>query len=100
MEERDYYKAQVEYLKKAISKSTRGGEIKQTLRCEIIYKTKSLYSITWLVEITQVKRSGYYKWVKTMETHDEKDKKGQVVRDQILAIHLSHREFGYPRITL
>lgn len=59
---------------------------------------KGTYPLTWLVEIAKVQRSGYYKWVKSSKVREKKKEQNQSLMDEILSIHLKHKEFGYPRM--
>jgi transposase InsO family protein len=61
---------------------------------------KSSYPIIWLVEIAEVKRGSYYKWLRNSEIRRQNQSKDQLVKDQILTIHKAHKEYGYPRIVI
>ncbi|MGD8189344.1 IS3 family transposase [Brevibacillus ginsengisoli] len=97
-EERDYLKAQVEFPKKAQSKSTRGGIIPKVNRFEIISSLSNIYPITWLVEIAKVSRAGFYKWKSTEGLRVERHYEEMNLKEHILSIHLKRPFFGYPRI--
>ncbi|WP_419146700.1 IS3 family transposase [Priestia endophytica] len=99
-EERDYLKAQVEYLKKRLSKSTWGGRILKAIRFEVIDELKHAYPITWLVCIAKVSRAGYYKWLTTQKTRLARKQRDQLVKEHILAIHRAHPFYGYPRMVV
>ncbi len=88
-EERDYLKAQVEYLKKRYPKSTRGGKVPKVNQFAIIDELRQRYRLTWLMEIADVSRSGYYKWRHTQETREAQQRQEQVLKEHIMAIHLS-----------
>ncbi|MEK5081522.1 IS3 family transposase [Bacillus sp. FSL H8-0515] len=98
--ERDYLKAQVEYLKKRLSKSAWGGRILKTARFEAVHELKDRYPITWLVCIAKVSRSGYYKWRKTQRIRMARQQREQIIKEHIMAIHHSRPFYGYPRITI
>ncbi|RVT56095.1 IS3 family transposase [Niallia taxi] len=98
-EERDYLKAQVEYLKKRLSKSTRRGEVKKSERFKIINEMRSEYPVTWLVEIAKVSRAGYYKWESTGEQRRERLERESSIKGHILAVHRRNNQYGYPRLT-
>ncbi|MGA4467157.1 hypothetical protein ACPA2L_32205 [Bacillus bombysepticus] len=83
-EKRDYYKAQVEYLKKEVSKSVNGGALKYTVRYHIIELLKGKYPVMWLTKFAGVRRSSYCKWIyKRDEKHTngirETIKKGNTI---------------------
>ncbi|MEK5495918.1 IS3 family transposase [Bacillus sp. FSL M8-0077] len=99
-EERDYLKAQVEYLKKRLSKSTRRGWILKNVRFEVVHELKSFFPLTWLVCIAKVSRSGYYKWRKNQKIRMERQLKEQILKEHIMAIHHSRPFYGYPRVTI
>nr|WP_089374185.1 IS3 family transposase [Bacillus altitudinis] len=99
-EERDYLKAQVEYLKKRLPKSSRGGRILKNVRFEAVHELKSFFPLTWLVCIAKVSRSGYYKWRKNQKIRMERQLKEQTLKEHIMAIHLSRPFYGYPRVTI
>ncbi|QAW10124.1 IS3 family transposase [Bacillus subtilis] len=99
-EERDYLKAQVEYLKKRLSKSAWGGRILKAARFEAVHELKDRYPITWLVCIAKVSRSGYYKWRKAQRFRMARQQRDQIIKEHIMAIHHSRPFYGYPRITV
>lgn len=70
------------------------------MRFEIIHEMKGSYPVTWLAEIAEVQRSGYYKWVKTIGVREQKKKQDQGLMDQMLSIHIQHKEYGYPRMVV
>ncbi|WP_369075776.1 IS3 family transposase, partial [Neobacillus bataviensis] len=72
--------------------------MKKAIRFEIIHELKETYPVTWLTEIAEVQRSGYYKWIKTIEVREKKKELDKGLMDQMLSIHLKHKEFGYPRM--
>jgi hypothetical protein len=61
---------------------------------------KGVYPVTWLCEIAEVQRSGYYKWVKTIGAREQRKKQDQELIDQMLSIHNQHKEYGYPRMVV
>ncbi|MED1472696.1 IS3 family transposase [Bacillus salipaludis] len=65
-----------------------------------MHEMKGAYPVTWLAEIAEVQRSGYYKWVRTIGTRDQKKKQNQGLMDQMLSIHTKHKEYGYPRMVV
>ncbi|MEC0533904.1 IS3 family transposase [Bacillus spizizenii] len=99
-EERDYLKAQVEYLKKLLSKSAWGGRILKTARFEAVHELKDRYPITWLVCIAKVSRSEYYKWRKAQRIRMARQQREQIIKEHIMAIHHSRSFYGYPRIAI
>ncbi|MGZ0051923.1 IS3 family transposase [Brevibacillus gelatini] len=99
-EERDYLKAQVAFPKKAQSKSIRGGIIPKVNRFEIISSLENMCPITWLVEIAQVSRAGYYKWRNTEEKRRERHLQEMNLKEHIVATHLKCPFYGYPRMQI
>ncbi|WP_409995168.1 IS3 family transposase [Brevibacillus brevis] len=99
-EERDYLKAQVELPKKAQSQSAYGGKVWKITRFTIINELSKQYPITWLVEIAEVSRSGFYKWLKTKEKQSARQKQNQNLKEHIIAIHKTHPYYGYPRMRI
>uniref|UniRef100_UPI00402AA762 IS3 family transposase n=1 Tax=Bacillus sp. DX2.2 TaxID=3073452 RepID=UPI00402AA762 len=83
--------------KKAVSKSI-GGVLAQTAKYEIIEELRSQYKVTWLVIIAQLNRSSYYKWRSTCIQRQLRLSKDYTLREQIQAIHIKHKEYGYPRM--
>lgn len=65
----------------------------------MIEELRGIYPVTWLLEISYVKRSSYYKWRATQSKREEKVIQEQDIREHIMGIHFLHPEFGYPRIT-
>ncbi|WP_251035595.1 hypothetical protein [Paenibacillus sp. ISL-20] len=55
-----YLKAEIAYLKKAVSKSTRGVTSK-AIRCTI-EELRQEYPLKWLLQLADVSRADYYKW--------------------------------------
>nr|WP_259417126.1 IS3 family transposase [Bacillus toyonensis] len=99
-EERDYYKAQVEYLKKQLSKSVNGGVLKYKERYHIIELLKRKYPVIWLTNFAGVHRSSYYKWVHTKSMNNIRLESDKRLKKVIQSIHLKHKEYGYPRMKI
>lgn len=57
------------------------------------------YPITWLTDFASVQRSGYYKWVKN-GGQSKRAKLDKTLKQQILAIHQKHKQYGYPRMKI
>ncbi|MEM1504165.1 IS3 family transposase, partial [Domibacillus sp. 8LH] len=53
-----------------------------------------------LIEIAGVPRSGYYKWNHTWPLREAAKEKEQVLKEHMMAIHLSHPYYGCPRIKI
>ncbi|WP_425481979.1 IS3 family transposase [Cytobacillus depressus] len=66
----------------------------------MIIEMKQTYPITWLTEIAEVKRSSYYKWVKTIALREKRMKQDQDLMEKMLSVHNQHKEFGYPRMVI
>ncbi|AMO87363.1 Integrase core domain protein [Solibacillus isronensis B3W22] len=68
-------------------------------RYQIIEEMKDRYPITWLTKMAKLERSGYYKWLKngkvSLRKHND-----IVLKEQILAIHQTHKMYGYPRMKI
>ncbi|MFD2085079.1 IS3 family transposase [Brevibacillus brevis] len=97
-EERDYLKAQVELPKKAQSQSASGRKVWKITRFTIIDELRKKYPLTWLVEIAQVSRSGFYKWLSTKGKPSARNELDQILKKHMMAIHLEHPYYGYPRM--
>ncbi|WP_429748714.1 MULTISPECIES: IS3 family transposase [unclassified Bacillus (in: firmicutes)] len=98
--ERDYLKAQVEYLKKQLSKSTWEGWVPKVKRFEIIHELHKNYPITWLVTIAGVSRSGYYKWRETEKVRRKRYQYEQLLKKHLMAIHHTRPFYGCPRLQI
>ncbi|MGV3464596.1 MAG: IS3 family transposase [Heyndrickxia sp.] len=61
---------------------------------------RDTYSISWLTEIAEVQRSGYYKWLKTRRVREQRLQKDHHLMEKIHSIHNENKEFGYPRIQI
>ncbi|WP_179884380.1 IS3 family transposase, partial [Bacillus cereus] len=85
--------------KKAVSKSI-GGVLVQTAKYEIIEELRSQYKVTWLVIIAQLNRSSYYKWRSTCKQRQLRLLKDDTLLEQIQAIHIKCKEYGYPRMKI
>ncbi|MBA4602043.1 hypothetical protein [Thermoactinomyces mirandus] len=59
-EEPEYVKAEVAYLKKAVSQSKREGVVQKQDRFSIIHPLQDRYSLTWLWNIAELSKVGYY----------------------------------------
>ena len=68
-------------------------------RYQIIEEMKVHYPITWLTEMAEVERSCYYKWLKNGKVSLRK-LDAIVSKVHILAIHQTHKMYGYPRIKI
>ncbi|WP_141540445.1 IS3 family transposase [Bacillus cereus] len=99
-EERDYYKAQVAYLKKRLSKSVNGGALRHKERYRIIESLKMKYPITWLTKFAGVHRAGYYKWICTKTAKSVRSEADQQLKKVIQSIHLKYKQYGYPRMKI
>lgn len=58
---------------------------------------KAFYPLTMLTEIDNVQQSGYYKWINTKETRQERKEQDQLLKKHMMAIH--QEAFGHSRIT-
>ncbi|HAJ4019726.1 TPA: IS3 family transposase, partial [Escherichia coli] len=97
-EENNYLKAQVEYPKKAQSKSTRGGKLDKQTRFRTIEEMSRKYAVVMLCEIAEVSRAGYYKWKATEKVRKVRVEQDADLKEHILAIHRIRPYFGYKRM--
>lgn len=68
-------------------------------RYRMIEEMKDRYPITWLTEMAKVERSGYYKWLQNGKVSLRK-RDDSVLKEHILAIHQTHKMYGYPRMKI
>uniref|UniRef100_UPI00403F6F3D IS3 family transposase n=1 Tax=Paenibacillus sp. FSL R5-0341 TaxID=2921636 RepID=UPI00403F6F3D len=98
-EEMAYLRAEIEYFKKAVSKSTQGVTSKDA-RFQIIEDLRAHHRLVWLLKLAAVSRSGYYKWRKSRQATSERRQKDHELESHLLAIHRVHPYFGYLRMTV
>ncbi|WP_155727297.1 IS3 family transposase [Peribacillus simplex] len=98
-EENAYLKAQVDYFKKAQSKSTWEGMVLKAERFQVIDGLRKTHPLAWLLKIGEVSRAGYYKWRKTQSKRSLRLEKNLWIKEHILAIHKIHPYYGYKRMT-
>ncbi|MFE3977296.1 MULTISPECIES: IS3 family transposase [unclassified Peribacillus] len=98
-EENAYLKAQVDYFKKAQSKSTWEGMVLKSERFQVIDDLRKTHPLAWLLKIGEVSRAGYYKWRKTQSRRLLRLQKNLWIKEHILAIHKIHPYYGYKRMT-
>ncbi|WP_373458955.1 IS3 family transposase [Peribacillus sp. V2I11] len=98
-EENAYLKAQVDYFKKAQSKSTWEGMVLKAERFKVIDGLRKTHPLAWLLKIGEVSRAGYYKWRKTQSRRSLRLEKNLWIKEHILAIHKIHPYYGYKRMT-
>ncbi|WP_429898917.1 IS3 family transposase [Gottfriedia sp. S16(2024)] len=98
-EEVNYLKAQVEYFKKAQSKSSRKGMVLKAARFEIINQLRNFHPLKWLLKIGEVSKAGFYKWRKSLSKRSVKVDEELLLKEHILAIYKIHPYFGYKRMT-
>ncbi|HFJ9273969.1 IS3-like element ISBth8 family transposase [Bacillus cereus] len=98
-EENAYLKAQVEYFKKAQSKSTREGMVLKKERFSLIDSLRQAYPLRWLLQIAEVSKAGYYKWRKYHNVQRLRQKRDMWHKEHILSIHRQHPYYGYKRMT-
>ncbi|WP_317980299.1 IS3 family transposase [Paenibacillus glycanilyticus] len=96
-EEMAYLRAEIEYLKKRLSKSTRGVTSK-AIRFEIIEGMRQKYPLRWLLKFAEVSRAGYYKWRKRVSDPTARIQEERLLERHIMAIHRLHPYFGYLRM--
>lgn len=66
----------------------------------MIHELRKTYRLRWLIEIANVSRSGYYKWLKQRDNMSERQQKNQEIKGHILAIHKIRPYFGYLRMVI
>lgn len=66
----------------------------------IMHEMRKKYPLTWLVEIAQVSRSGFYKWLGTKGRPSARNESNQNLKKHMMAIHLEHPYYGYPRMQI
>ncbi|WP_435368038.1 IS3 family transposase [Paenibacillus pasadenensis] len=98
-EENEYLKAQVEYFKKAQSKSTWGGKLDKQARFQIIETMTQGHAIMLLCQIAEVSRAGYYKWKGALSAQEQRQEQDADLKEHILAIHRLRPYFGYIRMS-
>ncbi|WDH85107.1 IS3 family transposase [Paenibacillus urinalis] len=98
-EEMAYLRAEIEYLKKRLSKSTRGVTSKSS-RYEIVEEMRLKYPLGWLLKLAEVSRAGYYKWRKRGSHLNSLMLQEKLLEEHIMAIHRLHPYFGYLRMTV
>ncbi|MFE4898007.1 IS3 family transposase [Peribacillus butanolivorans] len=98
-EENAYLKAQVDYFKKAQSKSTWEGMVLKAERFQVIDGLRKTHPLAWLLKIGEVSRAGYYKCRKTQSRRSLRLEKNLWIKEHILAIHKIHPYYGYKRMT-
>ncbi len=59
---------------------------------------KQQYPLTWLVEIAEVSRAGYYKWPSTESKRKTRQQRDQILKEHLLTIHRSRPFYGCPRM--
>lgn len=96
--ENAHLKAQVEYLKKAQSKSTRGGKLDKEARFRIVSEMRKRYSIVQLCQLAEVSRAGYYKWNSTEAQRKTVKDLNADLKEYMLAIHRLRPHLGYIRM--
>ncbi|WP_138090975.1 IS3 family transposase [Halalkalibacterium halodurans] len=98
-EENAYLKAQVDYPKKAQSKSTREGVVLKAQRFQMIDKLRRKHPLMWLLKIGEVSKAGYYKWRNSRSKQAIRREEDILLKEHILALHKRHPYFGYKRMT-
>jgi putative transposase len=64
----------------------------------VIEELRNLHGVTDLLAIAGIPRASYYKWRATRTLHTEKRTRDHEMREHMMAIHLAHPYFGYPRM--
>ena len=68
-------------------------------RFSIIDELRSIHPLSWLLELAQVSRAGYYKWRISRVNSQKRIESEQHVKEHMMAIHRLHPYYGYLRMT-
>lgn len=83
-------------LKKAVSNSVKGGKLGLHDKYAVIEELRDQHGVTRLLAIAEVSRANDYKWrgaqARRMDAHEH------AMKEHMVAIHLAHPYFGYPRM--
>ena len=66
----------------------------------MIHSLRKTYRLCWLLEIADVSRQGYYKWLKQRDRASIRERGEQEIKEHILAIHKLRPYFGYLRMVV
>lgn len=66
----------------------------------MVYDLRKEYSLGWLLQIADVSRPGYYKWLRNREHLSTRRLENQEIKKHILAIHKLRPYYGYLRIVI
>ncbi|MBP0723847.1 IS3 family transposase [Bacillus sp. RG28] len=95
--ENERLRAENAYLKKLHGLNSRKRKITNQIKAQIISELRSNFSLSVLLEVTDIPRATYYYWVKNMKQPD----KYSQIKEMITKIYRLHkRRYGYRRITL
>jgi putative transposase len=64
----------------------------------VIEELRYLHGVTRLLAIAGIPRASYYKWRATRSLRMEKQAQDREIKEHMMAIHLAHPYFGYPRM--
>lgn len=65
-----------------------------------MYDLRKEYSLGWLLQIADVSRPGYYKWLRNREHLSTRRLENQEIKEHILAIHKLRPYYGYLRMVV
>lgn len=68
-------------------------------RFSIIDELRSIHPLSWLLQLAQVSRAGYYKWRISRANSQKRIESEQHVKEHMMAIHRLHPYYGYLRMT-
>ncbi|WP_438351844.1 IS3 family transposase [Paenibacillus sp. FA6] len=85
-------------LEKAISKSGNGEKLRLRDNYEVIEELRERHGITRLLAIAGLSRANYYKWRNERSRRAEIHTRDHEIKEHMIAIHLAHPYFGYPRM--
>ncbi|WP_445323511.1 IS3 family transposase [Paenibacillus sp. FSL R7-0179] len=85
-------------LKKAVSKSVKGGKLGLHDKYAVIEELRDQHGVTRLLTIAEVPRANYYKWRGAQARRKDAHEQEHAMKEHMVAIHLAHPYFGYPRM--
>lgn len=64
----------------------------------MIEELRDTHGVTRLLDIVGIPRASYYKWRVTRTLRIEKETRDHEIKEHMMAVHLAHPYFGYPRM--
>lgn len=72
--------------------------MRQQDKYQTIEELRDLHGVTRLLAIAGLPRASYYKWRSTRHLRNEVHRRDHEIKEHMVAIHLVHPQFGYPRM--